>query len=265
MKNRTSFSLLIPIPIALLAMFIALFCTAPGWAQFYKVYDYDTTQKGEFEVALWNSYVVSTPKTFDYFGLPVDQQGLWAHALEVEYGLTDRLTLVVRTDFLDPKGAAFHYVGTRAIFFHYRLGERGGGWFDPAVLLEYSFPKSAYSDEEELELRLILEHRFDDQFRMSLNPIFKLITSGHGVEEGLELGYAAGFYYKVSHRIQPGLEFYGEIGQLRIPRPFREQEFYIFPSINLHLWKLHWNLGAGFGLTQNSNDFTIKSLIAYGF
>lgn len=181
MKNNFSSSFSISSLTALLALLFVFLVTVPGHAQYYKVYGYETTKKGEFEAILWNSYAASSQRDFNYFGKTVSQKGLWAHALEVEYGLTERLTLAARADFLDPKDAAFRYVGARAIFMHYRFGNPGENWFDPAILLEYSFPRSSYNNEEELELRVILERKFNEKLSLSLNPIFKLITSGHGV------------------------------------------------------------------------------------
>lgn len=234
-------------------------------AQFYKVYGYETLEQGEIEGVLWNSYIPKSDGAISYFGKPASRKGLWGHSLELEYGLTDQLTLAARADFMDPKGGSFKYIQARAILLHYRFGEPGEYFFNPAVLLEYSIPRSSYSPTEELELRLILEREFGESITLRLNPIFKMATSGPESEEGAEFEYAAGIYYSQSHIIQPGLEIYGEIGELSRPEPFEQQGFALFPSLNLHLGNFHWNLGVGFGITDESDDITVKSILSYGF
>lgn len=245
--------------------FLALLLPAVVSAQFYKVYGYETTEKGETEVVLWNSYVAQSEGELAYFDKLVDRDGLWAHSLEIEHGFTERLTLAARVDFLDPQEGDFEYVRFKTIFFHYRFGEPGGSLFDPAILLEYSLPRANYPESEELELRLILERKLGKKMILRLNPIFAMATSGHEVQEGLEFEYAAGIYFNASHSVQPGLEIYGEMGELRDPEPFDKQGLFLFPTVNLHIWELHWNLGVGFGLTEESDDFTVKSILAYGF
>lgn len=250
--------------LALFAVVAAVFSPVESRAQFYKVYGYETLEQGEIEGVVWNSYVAEADGSFSFFGEQVSRNGLWAHSAEVEYGATDRLMLAARADFLDPPDESFKHIGSRAIFLRYRFGEPGGSFFDPAILLEYNLPRSSYSDSEKLEMRVILERSFGDVM-LRLNPIVEKATSGSEVEEGLEFAYAAGIYYNGYDEFRPGLEVYGEAGKLSDLEPLKEQEIVVFPTLDFHVASLHWHIGVGFGITDESDDVTFKSILSYGF
>lgn len=251
--------------LSVLLTLIVMLLPAVSKAQFYRVYGYETMEQGEIEVVMWNSAVVQSDGTLSYFGNEVSRDGLWAHSLEVEYGMTDRLTLAVRADFMDPRGGAFKFVRVRSVFLRYRFGESGEYFFDPAIFLEYSLPRASFEEAEELEMRIILERELSEEFVLRLNPVFKMATSGHEVQEGLEFEYAGGIYYQGYHKVQPGLEIYGEAGELSRLEPFNHQGIVLFPTLDIHLGEFHWHIGAGFGLTDESDDVTIKSILSYGF
>ena len=63
---------------------ILLFFIPSLYAQFYKVYDYQPTEAGEIEVAMWNSFVLSSDIDYNYFGEMISRQGLLAHSLRQE-------------------------------------------------------------------------------------------------------------------------------------------------------------------------------------
>jgi hypothetical protein len=249
----------------LVLLLIILFATSYSYSQFYKVYGYKTRAKNEAEIVLWNTYIAQSDLQYSFFGKEVDRQGLWAHSAEIEYGITDRLTVALYLDFEDPAGENLKHFRTRAVFFRYRFAEKGKLFFDPAIYVEYYIPKKDYKDYEELEVRLILEKDLGD-FRFILNPMFEKKTSGSKVSEGVELNYAMGVYYRKYSNIQPGIEFHGKMGEMSDFKPWEEQRQVIFPTVDFRFGPgFHWHLGAGIGLTDGSDSVILKSIFSYKF
>ena len=101
-----------------------------------------------------------------------------------------------------------------------------------------------------------------------LNPTFEKKISGPDVEEGVEFALNAGYYYKGSLRMQPGLEYYSKMGELYDITGFSKQDNYIFPAVDLFFGKnlqVNWHLGLGFGITDPTDNMIIKSILSFEF
>ena len=230
----------------------------------FKVYGYMTRKQGEIEFIYFNNYFAKSDLSQSFFGKTVDKEGHFSHSLEIEYGFTDRWTVAVYLDFEQPKGEGVKYTRTRGVFFRYRFFERGDRFFDTAVYFEYYLPKKCYKDEEELEVRLILEKEMG-KFKIALNPMFEKATSGSEVGEGLKFNYASGLYYHFSQSIRGGLEFYGKMGELgRLDfRRMSGQRHWLFPSFKFKFpGRIGLDVGAGFGLTEASDDLIVKAILS---
>src|SRR5690606_6690345 len=88
------------------AVMLVLLFPSFAFAQFYKVYPYATAEAGEKELVYWYSYI-SSEHTYSFFGKEVDRQGLMAHSLELEYGLSNKWTAGIYFDFEQPNGEEF--------------------------------------------------------------------------------------------------------------------------------------------------------------
>jgi hypothetical protein len=257
--------------IALISL-IALFSLRSLNAQFYKVYGYQPTEAGEIEAAMWNSFIASSDVDYSFFGERLSRQGLFAHSLEVEYGLSNKWGIAAYLDFEDPKGGSLKHIRTKGLMAHYRFFEKGSRPVDIGIYLEYIFHNRDYENAEELELRLILEKDVG-AFRVDFNPIFEKKTSGPEVDEGVEFNYALGIYYLNNGEgiyftknlmVQPGIEFYGKMGEFSHLKKWDNQRHYIFPTVDLFIGKrLHWHTGLGLGLTKASDKITFKSILSY--
>ena len=240
-------------------------------AQFYKVYGYQPAEAGEIEFSLWNSYIPSSDAPYAFFGEDLSRDGLLAHSLELEYGLSNRFGIAAYVDFEDPKGGGLKYVRAKAIMAHYAFFEKGSRPVDIAIYLEYIINKKDYKDYEELEMRLILEKDVG-AFIIDFNPIFEKKTSGSEAEEGVEFNYAFGIYYSNNEEgiyssknliIQPGIEFYGEMGEIADFKSLSDQSHYIFPTLDFFIGqRLRWHTGVGFGLTDASDKIMFKSILS---
>src|SRR5207245_1559435 len=116
----------------------------------------------------------------------------------------------------------------------------------------------------ELEFRPIVSRDLG-RFSVDLNPSFELPTVSRE-RRTLEFNYGARVYYRLSRDFVPGIEFFGDIGQIRRPDAAREQEHYVFPVLYGRLARgLKFVAGPGFGLTRASDPVLLKLGIEYEF
>ncbi len=226
----------------------------------FKVYTSKTAPEGEVEVSLWNNYTTSNSQPYSFRGNPISKADLMEYSLEVEYGVTDRLTIEGYGDFEQPRGESFQYVGAKAVLARYHIFEEDERFWDSSIYLEYSLPSESYNPSEELEGRLLLEKAIG-RWSIRLNPIFSKPVSGPEVSGGVEFGYAAGIYWRNFHYVVPALEVFGDLGELKnTPKHLH----YIVPGFAVNFgsgWK--WESGVGFGLTSDSDRLLIKNIISY--
>lgn len=221
-----------------------------------------TWDAGAVEVSYWTTFIASSEGELEFRdGRRFAREDLWAHSLELEYGLSHKLTIGYYADFLHPEQGSFQYIQSKLLA-RYRLFEKHELPVDLALYGEYILPNRDYSNAEKIELRLIIE-RDIGPWRLALNPMFEKVVSGTRVDRGLEFAYAAGIYYENmgdglwqtrNLHVVPGLEFYGSIGKLAAADGWNQRRHYVFPVIDLFLpfygdWKLHWNFGPGFGIS----------------
>lgn len=234
-------------------------------ARHFKVYGYNTLKAGEFELVYWTDYVADSDNKMNFFGKTgVERDGLLGHTFEVEYGVTDRLTIAAYLDFEQPSGENLEYIQTRVVAAHYRFGEKGARYFNPAIYVEYYLPDPDYqgSAKEKIEVRFILERDYKN-VTLRLNPKLEKVLSGPDVNEGLEFEYGASLYRRRG-RIRPGLEVYGSMGELTNFKSSDKQKHYLVPAVKFKLGKrMSWNLGIAFGLTDASDNTVIKSIIEW--
>jgi hypothetical protein len=233
-------------------------------AQLYRVYQWETPMQGWAEPTLWNSYVAKSARRYAHFGdSSRTYQGLWAHSLELEYGLTDRWSAAIYADLEQPAGRPMKYTRTRAEM-RYKLFDRYSRFVNPALYLEYYLPAGGYGSNE-LEGRLILEKDFND-IRVDLNPIVSKALSGDEVTQGAALEGAAGVYYRRHLFLQPGVEYFPRFGPIGAPLRVGQQTHVVFATADVRpapgWW---WQIGLGRGLTSGSDAWTIKSVFAYEF
>jgi hypothetical protein len=233
----------------------------PAQARDFKVYGYKTPDQGEVELVYWWDYFVQSDMSYEYFGKVLKKEGLQRHSFEIEYGLTDHWTVSAYADFEKPEDGNFEYVQARAVVTRYRFFEAGERLMDSAVYVEYYLPYKKYRENEKIETRVILEKNFGP-LAVILNPILDKNLSGDDVEEGMEFEYAAGIYYQVTPWLKPGVEFYGEMGELSDLKPKDKQEHFIFPTAKVKLpHHMGLEVGYGFGLTNDSDDQVIKVIL----
>jgi len=216
--------------------------------------------EGELETSVWNNYTSSNSQPYLFIGNPVSKSDLMEYSLELEYGVTDRLTIEAYADYEQPRGESFQYVQAKAVLSRYHLFLEDEKFWDTSLYFEYSLPQETYDPSEELETRLLLEKAIG-RWSIRLNPILSKDVSGPGTTGGIEFSYAAGIYCRSFHYLVPALEFLGDLGELKSTPT---HVHYVFPGFEINFgtgWK--WESGIGVGLTQESDRMIIKNIISY--
>jgi hypothetical protein len=243
----------------------------PGWAQVdpfeFEVYPSQTVGRGMIELESLNSFVADGHSEGDAGTSSGEfaSDRMYRTAVELTYGLTDKIEAAAYVNMAHPNGSSFQYAGSK-----YRLRgslfEQGQLPVDLGWYVELEWHKTPEFDDSELELEFkpIVEKNFG-RFEVDLNPIFeKAIFVGPDKNKGFEFGYAAGLYYNFRRWLSPGLEFYGGIGFIDGIDPLSEQQHYLFPVIRGELpWDLEYSFGPGIGLTSGSDQVIVKLNIEF--
>jgi hypothetical protein len=183
-------------------------------------------------------------------------------SLEYNYGLTDAIDVAAYIDVQKPNGDELEYAGSR---FRARgaLWDKGRFLLDLGWYLEAVVPHDEESDLE-LEFRPIVSRDLG-RFSVDLNPIFELPTVSEE-RRTVEFDYAARIYYRLSERLQPGVEFFGGIGQIRDVDASRAQEHYVLPVLYGRLGHgVSLSVGSAFGITRASDPLIVKFAVEYEF
>ncbi len=247
---------------------------------FYSIYDYDTPPRGWYEPNVWVTYIPESRNGIWHFNAARPREGLTAYTTEVEYGITDHLSLSMYTDFMNAHGREDDYVATQGtmparasgmrftqgrVEARYRLAKPGAHFFDVAAYAEYYVPCNNFSTGQELETRLILEKNFS-HLRLDLNPTLSYSTTGEGARAVPNLNFNSGIYYERNRWLQPGVEYYSGYSVIDNIPEFKHQQHLLFPTTTFAFSRnFEWQLGVGFGLTPQSDQLTIKTIVTYQF
>ena len=226
----------------------------------FEVYPVKTAERGMLEIESLNSVVLNGSRhgekgtskgTFP-------SQSMWRTAIELTYGLTDRVEAAAYLNLAKPRGDDLQYAGSK-----FRLR---GSLFDPGELpidigwyFEFDYHRTPKFDDQklELELRPIFQRDLGD-FSFIASPKFEKILVGSEEKKGWEFGYVSGIYYRWLRFLSPGVEFFGAIGMMNHPDRVRDQQHYIFPVLHGEWRGLGYSIGPGFGLTHGSDRTLFK-------
>jgi len=234
--------------------------SSEGPPNFFEVQQYDQPFAGWAEPTIWSTYVGSSSQREQHFDQDHPRQGLWAHSLELEYGVTDRLALGAYVDVVDPPGGDARYAQTRLLA-RYRFSNRQELFFNPALYVEYYLPHGGYGDRR-LETRLILDKDVGD-FRFVANPSVSVTTSGDNAWGAPSIGLAGAVYWRRPVLAQPGIEYYADYGQWNDQGHSKQ---YLLPTVDIALTpNVVWHIGAGFGLTSGSDHAVVETQLRFEY
>jgi hypothetical protein len=232
----------------------------------FEVYPVQTLGKGVVEVESLNSIVADGHRTGDNGTAKgtYPSEVMYRTAVELTYGLTDRIEAAAYLNLARPDGAPLQYAGSK---FRFRgsLAEPGEWPVDVGWYTELEWNQTPQFDDAELELevRPIFE-RDVGRLQIIASPKFEKPLIAPDTSGGFEFGYVAGLYYSYSRPFSPGVEFYGGTGLMSEPDPLHEQQHYVFPVIRGYLpGGLEYNFGVGIGLTRGSDQVIPKLNIEF--
>jgi len=217
-----------------------------------EVYPYRTAAKGELELEN------STAHTLDGANTPPGaNDGLTRTSVEATYGLTSHVEVAAYGDFSHARGGTgLDFAGQRYRL-RARFAEKGQLPVDVGVYAELEMPKHD-EDTRELELRGILEKDFGP-WTVDLNPLVEKVLKGRNTARGWELGYAAAVIYRMNERVQPRLEFFGNLGPIQHFEPHRRQIHLISPALTYSPSPtFHLLGGVAFGMTDASEQTLLR-------
>jgi hypothetical protein len=200
-----------------------------------------TLRPREFEIDLFSRFArgKSGTDSLDYF----------AHTAEAELGLTKFWTIGAGVDFEQPHSGGFSYTGLE-LESRVRLAEPGEWFMNPALALDFEIPRDSNAPKT-LEGRLILDRKMGGQ-EVLLNGIYEQPFKS-GAES--EFGYSAGWFKSLTRSFGGGVEFTGNFEE-------SEQAHYVIPGLYYGpREEVRFNLGASFGLTDESEPFGVRAFL----
>jgi hypothetical protein len=269
--------------IPLVAFAAALLLMRAGAAQAQdnyeiQVYGSDTVERGATMVELHSNFTVNGSQPVAGSSLTADGTEPTNHAFHETLEITQGITPWFETGFYlftsARSGDGWDWVGD-----HIRPRVRvPDSWHWPvgaSLSVEVGYQQARFSpDTWTLELRPIVDKRLG-RWYMAFNPTMDKSLHGPGVSQGWIFSPDAkasydlirwesdGPYPKV---IAAGLEYYGSVGPLSNPDPFRDQQQQFVPAIDIDVsprWE--FNFGVGIGVTQATDHLIVKGIVGRRF
>jgi hypothetical protein len=231
-----------------------------------QIYGYATQGRGNFSPQLLNSFIPygrkegegGTSGTFP-------SQSMMRTAIELEYGLTNKIDVAYYINFARPAGEDVQYAGSK-LRFRGRIAEKGVlpvdlGWY---VEVEQWTPK-INEDTLELEFKPTLQKDFGPISIIANFPFEKVIRGESAKEQLFEVGYLTELSYQKSKRLRYGIQFIGGPGGVRNIDPLREQQHYVMPVVHfIAPGEVRSTVGIGFGQTHGSDRIILKANFSFG-
>ncbi len=232
----------------------------------FQIYGYATQGKGNFSPQLLNSFIPSGHKegeggTSGTFA----SQSMMRTAIELEYGLTDKIDVAYYINFARPVGENVQYAGSK-LRFRGRFAEKGVlpvdlGWY---VEME-QWTRAINDDTLELEFKPTLQKDFGPVSIIANFPFEKVLRGATAKTQLFEVGYLTEISYQKSKRLRFGIQFIGGPGGVKNMDPLRDQQHYVMPVVHFVApGEVRSTVGVGFGQTHGSDHVLLKANFSFG-
>jgi hypothetical protein len=228
----------------------------------FQVYGYQTVGEGHLSPQMLNNYVASG---FGSGGAGSSDtyasQSMIRTAIELEYGLTDSVDFAYYLNLARPDGMGVQYAGSKFRFRGKVAGEEDQwlvnvGWYAELEWWSANFN----ADTVEFEIMPTFEKSFDDWTVIVNAPDIEKSVVGANKQEIFEIGYRNEVRYRVSDRLQFGLQLFGGLGPANGVYPWATQQQYLIPVVHTILpGDVRSTFGLAFGLTPNSDLVLLKA------
>ena len=232
----------------------------------FQVYGYQTQGKAHLDPELLSSYIVAGHKeglggTSPTFA----SQSMMRYAIELDYGLTDKIDFAYYLNLARPDGQDLQYAGSK-FRFRGRFAEAGElpvdfGWYS-----EIEWWSSQYNDDQlEAEFMLTMQKDIGDWTFIINAPDIDKVIIGDNHREVFEVGWRGEASYQLSDKNRLGLQVYGSPGRVDDVTPLGVQQHYVVPTLHTVMFDaIPSSFGLGFGLTEGSDLFFLKANLHFG-
>jgi hypothetical protein len=127
---------------------------------------------------------------------------------------------------------------------------------------EIGYQQRSFSEDTwTWELRPIIDKQLG-RWYFAVNPALEKSLHGVNSSAGWDFAPAAKISFDLTKKIAPGIEYYGDLGEIGQFNHVHAQQHQLFPSLDLNLspdWEI--NFGVGFGLTPATDKLVIKLIL----
>lgn len=244
--------------------FLSLFQIAE--ARHLKLYGPARPEKGVTWVTYVNDYIPSS-------SIPLatgDVGNIMYHEIEIETGITERWSQSIYFDGDSQSGSPNsddNNFRINLIKTEFNIAVFESKWFDFRLNNEWAFKSGNYTDplsqekySDSIELRPIFSKSIDP-FLIIIGPGFFYRYSETPL--GLTYFYANSIEYSMSDRVIFGLEFHGDLGEMKTAS---EQSHYIVPHFDVQLHeKALLSIGVGVGLNEQAEKYTFRNSLQLSY
>jgi len=232
----------------------------------FQVYGYQTQGKGNLDPELLSSYIVAGHKAGDGGSSPTyASQSMMRYAIELEYGLTDKIDFAYYLNLARPDAQDLQYAGSK-FRFRGRFAEAGELPLDMGWYSEIEWWSAKFNDDQlEGEVMLTAQKNVGDWTFILNAPDIEKVIVGDNKRMVFEIGWRGEASYQLTEQTRWGLQAYGSPGTVNDPTPLGQQQHYVVPTVHtVILDAFRASLGLGFGLTPGSDLFFLKANIHFG-
>jgi hypothetical protein len=250
------------IPLFALATALA----GPAWAVDpfeIQVYEGDINQPWQPGLELHSNFVADGRRASAFPGEAVPHH-TWRTTLEPSFGLLEWWELGAYLQFATAPSRSEAHFGGWKLRSKFVIPQRLTGSFTLGLNMEVGRGVAVLgSHDVDTELRPIVAYGRGRWFA-AVNPILGWALSG-STSAAPELEPCAKVRFDAGHHVGIGLEYYAGLGRLNDILPAVQQEHFLYLAGDLLDGPIELNLGVGRGLTEASDDWTIKMIVGKVF
>lgn len=232
-----------------------------------QIYGYHTLGKGNFDPQLLNNYsAIGHAQGEGGLSSTYASQSMARSALELEWGITDKINFAYYLNLAKPNAHTLEYAGSK-FRLRGRIGEKDEYWLDMGWYAEVEWWQPNI-DDDRVELEMMATFQKDiGNWTVVVNApdIERVVVGASARSQVFEIGYRTEVNYHYSAKTRLGIQVYGSPGNIGNATPWNQQQQYILPVIHTYLFgKLRTSFGLGFGLTSNSDLLLLKTNFNFG-
>ncbi len=184
------------------------------------------------------------------------------HKLGVGYGFTSWFMAELEGEWEKDAGHGYKYAATE-IETKFQLTDVGEYWLDVGLFGAYVFAHPQ-GDADKVEGYLLLSKNFQKFTVMANLGIEQEV--GDNANDNPEGEVKLMGKYNYTPMLNPGIEYYGALGEISDPNKYSQQKHRLGPVIYGNLGHgVKYELGTLFGISKASEDYAVKLNLEYEF